>query len=107
MPTRSAGRKSTTTASTAARRNRKSQVVIDLQLEIGPVFQNMAPSAEQIPSRDLAMLLNNGSRDGGVSRDGKAFPDAAFVKIALQRQRVRALQVPVHPEAALSHLPVV
>src|SRR6266852_4137053 len=82
-------------------------IIVDLQLEIRAVFENMAPLAEQIPSRKLAILLNNGRGDRGSGRDGNALPDGALVKIALKRQRVGTLQFPVHPETALSHLPAV
>src|SRR5438309_6246440 len=67
----------------------------------------MAPRAEQIASRKLAILLDDGWSDGGFRRDRNAFSDCAFVEVALQRHRVATLQVPVHPETALSHLPVI
>src|SRR5712692_11917363 len=67
----------------------------------------MPPAAEQIASRKLAILLNNGRPDRGFGRDRNAFSDCALVKFALQRHRIAALRVPVHPETALSHLPVI
>src|SRR6266498_2040767 len=82
-------------------------IVVGLHLKVGPVFQYMAPTAKQITSRKLAILLNDRRGGSGFCRDGNAFSDCALVKVALERQRVVALQVPVHPETALPHLPVI
>src|ERR1051326_5889013 len=67
----------------------------------------MAPAAEQITARNPAILLNNHRPDRGLCRDGNAFSDCAVVKISLQRYLIEVFQIPVHPEAALSHLPVI
>src|SRR6266852_4203747 len=67
----------------------------------------MAPAAEQITSRELAILLNNGGSDRGFRRDGNTLSDCALVKVPLECQGVVALQVPIHPETALSHFPAI
>src|SRR5438046_1071680 len=82
-------------------------VVVSLDLQIRPVFQNVTPAAEQIATRKLAILLNNGRSDRRSRRDGKALSDFTFVKVALQGHHIVPLAVPVHSETALSHLPVI
>src|SRR6185295_17469053 len=82
-------------------------IVVVLQLQIGPVFQNMAPASEQITSRKLAIPLNDGRGSREFRRDGNALADFSLVKVALERQRVVALQVPIHSETTLSHAPVI
>src|SRR5690348_1626442 len=67
----------------------------------------MAPAAEQVASRKLAILLDDSRSRRGFRRDRDAFSDCALVEVALQRHRIVTLQVPVHPETALSHLPVI
>src|SRR5436190_4190957 len=67
----------------------------------------MVPAAEQVASRKLAILLDDSRSGRGFRRDRDAFPDCALVEVALQRHRIATVQVPVHPEAALSHLPVI
>src|SRR5216684_8725938 len=67
----------------------------------------MAPAAEHIASRKLAILLNNGRSDRRSRCDGKAFSDCALIKVALQCHHIVALQVPVHSKTALSHFPVI
>src|SRR5258708_23133640 len=67
----------------------------------------MAPAAEQIASRELAILLDDSRPDRGFRRDGNTLSDRAFVEVALQRYRITTLQVPIHSETALSHLPAI
>src|SRR6266404_9741558 len=67
----------------------------------------MTPAAEQIAARKLAILLDDGRSDRGIRRDRNALSDCALIEVALQRHRIATLQVPVHPETALSHLPVI
>src|SRR6266849_7736303 len=67
----------------------------------------MAPAAEQIASRKLAILLDDSRSGCGFRRDRNTFSDCALVEVALQRHRVATLQIPVHPETTLSHLPVI
>ena len=67
----------------------------------------MAPRAEQIASRKLAIPLDDGRPNRWFRRDRKAFSDCALVEVALQRHRIATLQVPVHPETTLSHLPII
>src|SRR5437660_9765178 len=67
----------------------------------------MAPAAEQIASRKLAIPLDDGRPNRWFRRDRKAFSNCALVEVALQRHRIATLQVPVHPETTLSHLPII
>src|SRR5579872_6529592 len=67
----------------------------------------MAPAAEQIAARELAILLDDSRSDRRFRCDRNTLSDCALVDVALQSYRIPTLQVPVHPETTLSHLPVI
>src|SRR6266850_1107357 len=67
----------------------------------------MVPAAEQIASRELAILLDDSRSDRGFRCDRNTLSDCALVEVALQSYRIATLQVPVHPKTTLSHLPVI
>src|SRR5260370_42227053 len=56
-----------------------SPVIVDLQLEIGAVFQNVAPSGKQVASRKLAILLHNSRWNRESGRDRTDFAEGSFV----------------------------
>src|SRR6266852_2026336 len=82
-------------------------VVISLQLNVGPRTQVALPTTEQITSRKLGILFHVGHKRCRVTRDPHALSGIAGVDVALKRQPVAIVYIPIRPEAGLTHAPVI
>jgi hypothetical protein len=82
-------------------------VIIGLHLDIGPAFQLPFPACQQIAARELRILLHSLGGWRRKVRDPDILAGNPVVDIALNRQRIVGVDVPVGAETALRAAPIV
>src|SRR5216684_271294 len=82
-------------------------IVIRLHLDVGSRGKHPLPAAQQIATANLDLLFHIRHKRWRVTVDRQPLACIAIVEVALKRQRVTFVQIPVRAEAGLAHPPVI
>ncbi len=82
-------------------------IVISLHLNVGSSAQQALPATEQITPAQLGILFHIRHEWWRVAVDLEPLSRITVVQVALERQGVTLVQIPVRAEAGLAHPPAI
>src|SRR5260370_16950546 len=82
-------------------------VVIRFELKVGAGAQRALPAAQQIAPCELGVIFYHARIRGRKSCYPRSLSCLTFVNVTLKRHHVAIVWVPIHPEPALDHAPVI
>ena len=82
-------------------------VVIELELKVGVFVDLPAPAPQYIFTRDIVRIVELFRGRRRVKRDVHTLAVVSLVHIALHRERIARIHLPVRAESTLPHLPIV